>query len=106
MNENKIFTEDLRKRLAGEQAKAEEQEFVQRQLESVKKSMFQKFLSREARQRLATVRMAHPALAEQVEMALLDAAQSGMIKEEISELQIRAVLERAAAEKKNFKLIR
>jgi DNA-binding TFAR19-related protein (PDSD5 family) len=39
-------------------------------------------------------------------MAVMDAAQAGAIKGEISEIQLRAILERATAEKKNFKLIK
>lgn len=106
MNETKVYSEDLRKRLADEKVKTEEQDFVQRQLDSAKKSVLQRALSKEARQRLANVKVAHPALAEQVEMAVMNAAQSGAIKGEISEIQMRAILERATAEKKNFKLIR
>ncbi|MCX6775137.1 MAG: hypothetical protein NTY99_03570 [DPANN group archaeon] len=106
MTENKVYTEDLRKRLADEKVKAEENEFVQRQLDSAKKSILQRALSKDARQRLANVRVAHPALAEQVEMAVMDAAQAGAIKGEISEIQLRAILERATAEKKDFKLIK
>ncbi|MEM2873885.1 MAG: DNA-binding protein [Candidatus Nanoarchaeia archaeon] len=97
---------DFRKRLAEENTKAEQQAFVQRQLESAKKSVLLKFLSKEARQRLSIVRVGHPELAEQIETALLNAAQCGALKGEISELQLRAILERAMAEKKNFKLIR
>ena len=106
MTENKVYTEDLRKRLVDEKVKAEEQDFVQRQLDSAKKSILQRVLSKEARQRLTTVRVAHPALAEQIEMAVMNAAQAGAIKGEISEIQLRAILERATAEKKDFKLIK
>jgi programmed cell death protein 5 len=106
MTENKVYTEDLRKRLADEKVKVEEHDFVQRQLDSAKKSIIQRVLSKDARQRLATVKVAHPALAEQIEMAIMDAAQAGAIKGEISEIQLRAILERATAEKKNFKLIK
>ena len=102
----KKYAEELRSRFSEERSQTEEQAFVQRQLDSAKKSILHRFLSRDARQRLANVRVAHAELAEQVEIALLDAAQTGMLKGEISDMQLRGILERATSEKKNFKFIK
>lgn len=47
------------------------------QIDALKKQLLANCMTKEARERLNTVRVAHPDTAEQVEMYLLQAVQSG-----------------------------
>jgi programmed cell death protein 5 len=99
------YVDDLRQKLAKEKAQTETNEFVQRQLESARKSVIQKYLTPEARQRLSTIRTARPALADNVEAALLDAVQSGMLKQQIGEVELKQFLDQIS-QKPKFKIIK
>ncbi len=99
------YVESLRKKLAQEKSQNETNEFVQRQLESARKSIVQKYLTPEARQRLANIRTAKPAVADAVESALLDASQSGMLKQQIGEMELKQFLDQIT-QKPKFKIIK
>jgi len=85
---------------------AEAQDFITQQLESAKKTVLQRFLTKEARERLATVKTARPELANQVEMAIFDAAQAGGVEGQIDDVRLKEILNRATNEKKNFRIIK
>lgn len=76
-----------------------------RKLEEMKRVMLKKILSREAGERLGRVRLVKPELANQLELYLIQLYQSGKINEEISEEQIKMILEKLSSEKK-FKIIK
>ena len=99
------YIDSIKKRLEKEKAQNEQQEFVQRQLESAKKSIVQKYLTPEARQRLANVRAARPAVADAVETALLEASQTGMLKQQIGEAELKQFLDQIN-QKPKFKIIK
>ncbi len=99
------YIEDLRKKLAQESVQNENQEFVQRQLDSAKKSIVQRYLTPEARQRLANIRTARPALADAVETALMEASQTGMLKQQIGEMELKQFLDQIN-QKPKFKIIK
>ena len=88
------------------QQNAVEQDFIHQQLEGAKKTVLQRFLTKEARERLATVKIANPKLAEQIEVGLFEAAQAGQIRGQITEEQLREILNRASGSKKEFNIIR
>jgi len=94
--------EDLRK----QDQIAQEQDFITQHLESAKKTVLQRFLTKEARERLSNVKAARPELAQQVETALFDAAQAGAIQSQITEDQLKEILNRATSEKKDFRIIK
>ena len=73
------------------QQNAVEQDFIHQQLEGAKKTVLQRFLTKEARERLATVKIA---------------AQAGQIQGQITEEQLREILNRASGSKKEFNIIR
>lgn len=97
------YVDDLRKKLAQESVQNENQEFVQRQLESARKAIAQKYLTPEARQRLANIRTIKPEVADAVETALLEASQSGMLKQQIGELELKQFLDQIT-QKPKFKI--
>ncbi len=105
MADKQKYVEDLRKKLAMDSTQNENQEFVQRQLESARKSIAQKYLTPEARQRLANIRAVKPAVADAVETALMEASQSGMLKQQIGELELKQFLDQIN-QKPKFKLIK
>lgn len=105
MSNQPDYMTDLKKKLAQESVQNENQEFVQRQLDSARKSVVQKYLTPEARQRLANIRAVKPQVADAVETALLEASQSGMLKQQIGELELKQFLDQIN-QKPKFKFIR
>jgi programmed cell death protein 5 len=63
------------------------------QVELMKKTMMRKLLSRGAIDRLSRIKMVKPDIAAQLEMYLLDLYKSGKIKSEVSEEQMKMILE-------------
>lgn len=74
------------------------------QLELLKKSALQTILTKDARERLNMLKSAHPELASQIEIALIQAAQSGQIAEQITEEKLKIILQQAGS-KKGFKIV-
>ena len=100
---------EIRKRKLEElqhvQQSAVNEDFIKQQLEGVKKTVLQRCLTKEARERLGNVRTANPALAEQVELALIEATQVGQITEPIDDNRLKEILSRSTP-KKGFKIIK
>jgi len=76
-----------------------------KQLEEEKKALIKKVLSREALERLGRIRVVKPELASQLELYLLQLYQTGKIKNEITDEQLKMFLE-AVSTKRGFKLIK
>ena len=53
---------------------------AERQLDVLKKQLFMRLLTKEARSRLANIKLANPELGDQLEMALIQLLQSGKIQ--------------------------
>jgi programmed cell death protein 5 len=75
------------------------------QLEQMKKLIMKKILSKEAIERLARLNLVKPEIANQLELYLLQLYQSGKIATEITDEQLKAILE-SVSSKKQFKIIR
>jgi len=78
------YSDDFKSRYANDSEKRSEQEFVQRQLESARKTAVLKFLTKEARERLSNVKIARP---------------------EVADEKLREILEQVSA-KRDFKIIK
>jgi len=76
-----------------------------KEFEELKKTIMKKILSKEAIERLGRIKMVKPDLAVQLEMYLVQLYQSGKLKEEISDEQLKMILENLTA-KKDFKIIK
>jgi programmed cell death protein 5 len=74
-------------------------------IEEMKKAVLKKILSKQAMERLSRVRLVKPELANEIELYLIQLYQAGKINEEISEEQIKLILERLS-ERKKFKIIK
>ena len=75
------------------------------QLEQMKKLIMKKILSKEAIERLARLNLVKPEIANQLELYLLQLYQSGKIINEITDEQLKTILE-SISSKKQFKIIR
>jgi programmed cell death protein 5 len=75
------------------------------QIETMKKQILGRILTKEAYERLGRVRFANPELASQAELYIIQVYQSGNLKESITDEQVKAVL-LALSEKKQFRIKR
>ncbi len=76
--------------------------------EAMKKIVLRKILSKPAIERLARIKLVKPEVAAQLENYLVNLYQSGRIKSEISEEQMKAILETISnsSQKPQFKIVR
>lgn len=84
------------------QATAEEQVKV----ENAKQTALRMILEPEARQRMANIKMIKPDFAEQVEMQLIQLAQSGKVKVPITDPQLKQLLMQLTPKKRDFTIRR
>jgi len=75
------------------------------ELEELKKVVIRKILTKEAIERLGRIRLVKPELATQLELYLLQAYQSGQIKNTIDDTQLKQILD-GIVKKKKFKIVR
>ncbi len=95
--------EDIRrKKLEELQRQSEEQQ----KYETARKQLFQQLLTKEARERLNNVRVAHPELAQKVELAIVQAVQSGQVKNVIDDELVKHLLISLQPKKRDFKITR
>lgn len=98
-----------RKKLLELQAKLEEQrhqEELRRQYEIQKRLAMQQILTPEARSRLANIRAARPEFAEQIELQLIQLAQSGRVNSQITDAQLREILKRLQERRRKIRIRR
>lgn len=76
-----------------------------KQVEILKKIATLKYMTKKARERLNRVKLVKPKLAEKVELALLQAIQTGQIKDRITEQQIIKILDEIS-ERKKFRILK
>ena len=113
MSGDEISEEELgqlrRRRLAELQRAAAEEDRraeVQQQVEVQKQAILKRILTMEARQRLTNIKMVKPEFADQLEMQLIQLAQSGRVKLPISDAQLKEALVRLQSQKKDIKIRR
>ncbi len=93
---------ELRARVEDQQGQAEQR----RQYEIQKRLAILQIMTPEARSRLANIRAAKPEFAEQLELQLIQLAQSGRLGSKITDVQLRDILSRLQARKHKFKIKR
>ena len=77
-----------------------------RQFEAQKQAALKQILSPEARQRLTNIRMVKPEFAEQIELQLIQLAQSGRLKVPIGDEQLKEALARLQSGRKEIRIRR
>ena len=98
-----------RRRLAELQRAAAEDEKraeVERQVEVQKQAVLKRILTPEARQRLTNIKMVRPEFADQLELQLIQLAQTGKVKLPISDSQLKDALVRLQSQRKEIKIRR
>lgn len=99
----------IRKRkLAEMQAMAAEEEKADRavQVEAQKQAILRSILTQEARQRLTNIKMVKPEFAEQIELQLMQLAQTGRIRSQLDDDQLKELLKKLQGRRKDIKIKR
>jgi programmed cell death protein 5 len=96
------------KKLAELQDSVDEQkgERAQERLEAQKQALLRAILTTEARQRLTNIRMVRPEFAEQIELQLIQLAQSGRLRIPLTDDQLKETLRRLQSQKRDFTIRR
>jgi len=89
---------ELQRRLAEEEAKAK--------FEMEKQAALRVILTPEARQRLTNIKMVKPEFAEQLELQLIQLAQTGRVKLPITDEELKMILSRLTSRKREITIRR
>lgn len=93
---------ELQQRDSQGQREAEAQE----QMERAKQALLRRVLTPEARQRLANLKMVKPEFASQLELQLIQVAQSGRIDLPIDDDKLKEMLRKLQSDKKEIQIRR
>jgi len=85
-----------------DQRRAQQQQQVDRQ----KQSIIRQILTPEARQRLTNIKMVKPEFAEELEMQLIQLAQSGRLRGQVTDEQLKRTLEQLQGQRREIKIRR
>ena len=92
----------MQNRVSGEQRQAQ----AEQQMENQKQALLSKILAPEARQRLNNLKMVKPEFAEQIEMQLIEMAQTGKLPIPLSDAQLKQILVQLQSRKRETKIRR
>lgn len=97
-----------KKLLAMQQRMGDEQKQAQaeRQLEAQKQALLRQILSPEARQRLTNLKMIKPEFTDQLELQLIQLAQTGKLPIPLSDAQLKQILIQLQSRKRETKIRR
>ena len=93
---------ELQQRMADEQQQAQ----AQQQLEGQKQALLRRILTPEARSRLTNLNMVKPEFTQQLELQLIQLAQQGRINIPITDEQLKELLLRLQAGKRDYTIRR
>ncbi|WP_305515095.1 DNA-binding protein [Methanobrevibacter sp. V14] len=92
---------------AQQQAMAQAQQHeAQAQFEAQKKQILGQIMTPEARQRLANLKLTKPELVNQIELQLIQSAQSGSLRGKVTDEQLKVLLRQIAGQKREIKITR
>jgi programmed cell death protein 5 len=78
----------------------------QQQIDKQKQSIIRQILTPEARQRLTNIKMVKPEFAEELEMQLIQLAQSGRLRGQVTDEQLKRTLEQLQGQRREIKIRR
>jgi programmed cell death protein 5 len=93
---------DLQRAAVDEQRQNE----ARRQFDAQKQAALKLILTPEARQRLTNIRMVKPEFADQIEVQLIQLAQTGRVKVPISDDELKQALSRLQSQRKDIHIRR
>lgn len=94
--------QELRRQMAEEQAQAQQQAEIEKQ----KQIALRQVLTLEARQRLNRLKLVKPEFVEQLELQLIQAAQSGKVRLPITDEQLKELLSRLQTQQRGVSIRR
>ena len=108
MSEDELDALRKRRMLELQQRMVDEQQQVQaqQQLEGQKQALLRRILTPEARSRLTNLNMVKPEFTQQLEMQLIQLAQQGKINIPITDEQLKELLVRLQAGKRDYTIRR
>ncbi len=92
----------MQSRMSDEQRQVQ----AQQQLEQQKQALLAKILAPEARQRLNNLKMVKAEFAEQIELQLIEMAQTGKLPIPLSDAQLKSILLQLQSRKRETKIRR
>lgn len=92
----------MQQRMADEQKQAQ----AQQQLEGQKQALLRRILTPEARSRLTNLTIVKPEFTQQLELQLIQLAQSGRINLPITDEQLKELLVKLQSGKRDYKIRR
>jgi programmed cell death protein 5 len=102
--------EALRRRRLAEMQRAsgddQRRSQAQQQVERQKQAVIRRILTPEARQRLTNIRMVKPEFADELEMQLIQLAQSGRLRGQVTDEQLKKTLVQLEGQKREIKIRR
>ncbi len=107
MSDEELEAIRRRKLLAMQQREDEQkQSQAERQLEAQKQALLRQILSPEARQRLTNLKMVKPQFTEQLELQLIQLAQTGKLPIPLSDARLKQILIQLQSRKRETKIRR
>jgi programmed cell death protein 5 len=108
MSDEELEAIRRRKLLSLQQRTTDEQKQLQetQQLEAQKQALLRQILSPEARQRLTNLNMVKPEFTEQLELQLIQLAQTGKLPIPLSDAQLKQILLQLQSRKRDTKIRR
>lgn len=89
-----------------QQAAQMQQQEAQAQFEAQKKQILGQIMTPEARNRLANLKLTKPELVNQIELQLIQSAQSGSLRGKVTDEQLKVLLRQIAGQKREIKITR
>jgi programmed cell death protein 5 len=83
---------------------AQSQEQMRRELEAQKRQAMLQILTPEARSRLANLRLTKPEFVDQIELQLIQLAQTGRVKSKITDEQLKELLRKLTGQKRDINI--
>jgi programmed cell death protein 5 len=83
---------------------AQSQEQMRRELEAQKRQAMMQILTPEARSRLANLRLTKPEFVDQIELQLIQLAQTGRVSSKITDEQLKELLRKLAGQKREINI--
>jgi programmed cell death protein 5 len=93
---------EMQRAVQDDQRRAQAQQQVERQ----KQAVIRRILTPEARQRLTNIRMVKPEFADELEMQLIQLAQSGRLRGQVTDEQLKKTLVQLEGQKREIKIRR